>query len=159
MERIERHYVDLQLNGYRGIDFNSDDLTPADLHRACKLLHADGVAGCLATVITDDLERMAARLATIATIRRSDPLVRELVWGVHIEGPFLNETPGFVGAHPPEHVRPASVEAMKRLLDAADGLTRIVTLAPERDAGLQVTRFLADRRTIVSAGHCHPALH
>jgi N-acetylglucosamine-6-phosphate deacetylase len=130
-------YIDLQLNGYRGIDFNSDELSAAALHRACELLQADGVSGVLATIITDDLDRMVARLAKLSAIRRGDPLVREIVWGLHIEGPFLNETTGYVGAHPPEHVLPASVEGMQRLLDAGDGLTRIVTLAPERDAGLQ----------------------
>ncbi|HEY2148971.1 MAG TPA: hypothetical protein VGH32_13605 [Pirellulales bacterium] len=123
-------YVDLQLNGYRGIDFNADDLTADDLHRACELLRADGVAGALATVITDSLDRITARLAKIAAIRQSDSLVRELIWGVHIEGPFINESQGNVGAHPPEHVRPATIDAMKQLVDAAGGLTRIVTLAP-----------------------------
>jgi N-acetylglucosamine-6-phosphate deacetylase len=151
-------YIDLQLNGYKGIDFNSDELSAEALHGACELLRADGVAGVLATVITDALDRMAARLAKIAAIRRDDPLVREVICGVHIEGPFLNETPGYVGAHPPEHVRPASVEAVKQLLDAADGLTRLVTLAPERDPGVRVTRFLAEQGAIVSAGHCDASL-
>ena len=151
-------FVDLQLNGYRGVDFNSDDLTPDELHRACELLRADGVAGALATVITDSLDRMAARLAKIEAIRQRDPLVRDVIWGVHIEGPFINESPGYVGAHPPEHVLPASVEAMKRLLDAAGGLTRIVTLAPERDPGLAVTRFVSGQGITVSAGHCDATL-
>ncbi len=151
-------YVDLQLNGYRGIDFNGDHLTADDLHRACELLRADRVAGALATVITDSLDRMAARLATLAAIRQSDPLVRDVIWGIHIEGPFINESPGYVGAHPPEHVRPASVDSMKRLIDAAGGLTRLVTLAPERDPGMQVTRFLAEQGIIVSAGHCEASL-
>jgi N-acetylglucosamine-6-phosphate deacetylase len=151
-------YIDLQLNGYKGIDFNSDELSAGALHEACELLRADGVAGVLATVITDALDRMAARLGKIAAIRSGDPLVREVIWGVHIEGPFLNETPGYVGAHPPEHVWPASIEAMQRLLDAADGLTRLVTLAPERDSDMRVTRFLADQGVIVSAGHCDATL-
>jgi N-acetylglucosamine-6-phosphate deacetylase len=151
-------YIDLQLNGYKGIDFNSDELSAGALYEACELLRADGVAGVLATVITDSLDRMAARLAKIAAIRCDDPLVREVIRGVHIEGPFLNETPGYVGAHPPEHVRPASVEAMQRLLDAADGLTRLVTLAPERDSDMRVTRLLANQGVIVSAGHCDATL-
>ena len=53
--------------------------------------------------------------------------------------------------------RPTST-TMKRLLDAAGGLTRIVTLAPERDAGNRVTRFLAEQGVRVSAGHCNPSL-
>jgi N-acetylglucosamine-6-phosphate deacetylase len=47
---------------------------------------------------------------------------------------------------------------MKRLLDAARGLTRIVTLAPERDAGLAVTRMLSKDGVVISAGHCDPSL-
>jgi N-acetylglucosamine-6-phosphate deacetylase len=47
---------------------------------------------------------------------------------------------------------------MKRLLDAAGGLTRIVTLAPERDEGARVTRMLVDMGVRVSAGHCDPTL-
>jgi N-acetylglucosamine-6-phosphate deacetylase len=47
---------------------------------------------------------------------------------------------------------------MDRLLDAAGGLTRLVTLAPERDAGLAVTRHLAAQKITVAAGHCDPSL-
>ncbi len=46
---------------------------------------------------------------------------------------------------------------MRRLLDAAEGATRIVTLAPERDPGLRLTRWLADQGVVVSAGHCDPS--
>ena len=55
-------------------------------------------------------------------------------------------------------IRPAEVNLAKRLLDAAGGLTRIVTLAPERDPGLRVTRLLVDSGVTVSAGHCDPNL-
>ena len=151
-------YVDLQINGYAGVDFNQDDLPDADLHLACQRLREDGVAGILATIITDELPRMTARLRRIAAIRQRDPLVREVIWGIHIEGPFINETPGYVGAHPPQSVRPADVETMKRLLDAAGGLTRLVTLAPERDPGMKVIRYLAEQKILVSAGHCDPSL-
>jgi N-acetylglucosamine-6-phosphate deacetylase len=47
---------------------------------------------------------------------------------------------------------------MKSLLDAADGMTRIVTLAPEQDTGLVVTRMLSKEGVVVSAGHCNPSL-
>jgi len=47
---------------------------------------------------------------------------------------------------------------MKRLVDAADGLVRIVTLAPEQDPGLKVTRWLVKQKIIVSAGHCDSSL-
>jgi N-acetylglucosamine-6-phosphate deacetylase len=150
-------YFDLQVNGYAGVDFNGDGLTQGALHGACERLLADGVGGILATVITDAADRMAARLATIAAIHRRDPLVRRVVAGVHLEGPFLNPEPGYIGAHPPAGVQPADPDVMHRLLDAAGGLARIVTLAPERDAGFRVTRLLARSGVVVAAGHCNPS--
>ena len=151
-------YFDLQVNGYAGVDFNRDGLAEADLRHACARLREDGVDGVLATVITDQLPRMEARLARIAAIRRQDQLVREVVRGIHVEGPFISPAPGYVGAHPAEAVRPADVETMKRLLDAAGGLVRLVTLAPEHDRGMKVIRHLADQNILVSAGHCDPSL-
>ena len=51
-------YFDLQVNGYAGVDFNADDLSADELHGACAKLREDGVAGILATVITDAPARM-----------------------------------------------------------------------------------------------------
>ena len=48
-------YVDLQINGYAGVDFNRDNLSEVDLHSACERLHEDGVAGVLATIITAEI--------------------------------------------------------------------------------------------------------
>jgi N-acetylglucosamine-6-phosphate deacetylase len=154
---VEEGFLDLQVNGYAGVDFNSDSLTLDELRSACQRLADDGVAGILATVITADLDRMVSRLKRVVSLREEDPLVGKIIWGLHIEGPFLRPEPGYVGAHPPQHVRAADVGMMQTLLDAAGGLARIVTLAPEQDAGFQVTRLLANKGIIVSAGHCDPS--
>jgi N-acetylglucosamine-6-phosphate deacetylase len=151
-------FFDLQVNGYGGIDFNSDSVTPEQIHLACERLASDGVGGILATIITDDVKSMCRRLAALCRCRDADPLAREMIAGFHIEGPFINETPGYRGAHPAEHIIPANTELMQKLLDSAGGLARLVTLAPERDAGLDVTRFLADRGVVVSAGHTDASL-
>ena len=151
-------YFDLQVNGYGGIDFNGDDLVADGLHEACEKLVADGVAGALATVITDDVERMIARLARMVELRDDDPMARRVIAGFHIEGPFINPTLGYRGAHPEAHIIPADVEQMNRLLDAAGGLTKIVTLAPENDADGRLTRMLSGEGVTVSAGHCNPSL-
>lgn len=146
-------YVDLQVNGYGGIDFNADTLTLDGATALCQRLRNDNVVGILATVVTDDLESMCRRLSNIRQVCDADPTVRAMIWGIHIEGPFLNDQPGYVGAHPPQHTRPAELDVAKRLLDSAGGMTRMVTLAPERDANFAVTRFLADQGIRVSAGH------
>jgi N-acetylglucosamine-6-phosphate deacetylase len=145
---------DLQVNGYHGADFCSTELTLEDCAHACSSLAEDGVDGILATVITDTVDAMCRKLARLVQFRDADPQIAAMIRGFHIEGPFLNAAPGYIGAHPPECVVPANVEDMDRLLDAAGGLTQIVTLAPENDPGFATTRFLAGCSVTVSAGHC-----
>ena len=84
-------YLDLQVNGYGGVDFNTDGLTAEGLRRACEAMRRDGVAGVLATVITDSLEAMTGRLRRLVELREADELARELIVGLHVEGPFLSE--------------------------------------------------------------------
>jgi len=151
-------YLDLQVNGYHGIDFNGDLLDAESLHSVCQRLEADGVAGILATIITDTMARMTTRLARLASLREADSLAQRMIRGIHIEGPFISAFPGYVGAHPKSAAQPASTDGMQRLLDAAGGLTRIVTLAPECDPRLAVTRRLAQQGICVAAGHCNPSL-
>lgn len=158
MNSVDRGYVDLQVNGYGGVDFNSDDLSAEELQRACLALRADGVAAILATIITEDIAVMCRRLNRLVMLRDGDPLARQIIAGIHIEGPFLNETDGYRGAHPADAIRPADVDLMQRLLDAAGGLARLVTLAPERDADCRVIKLLERAGITVSAGHCNPTL-
>jgi N-acetylglucosamine-6-phosphate deacetylase len=151
-------YVDLQVNGYADIDFNADELSAERVAVVCQQLREEEVVGILATVITANLDAMCRRLANICRVRDADSAIAAMIWGIHIEGPFLNEQPGYIGAHPAEAAKPADVDSMKRLLDAAGGLTRIVTLAPECDANSRVTKYLADLGIRISAGHCNPSL-
>jgi N-acetylglucosamine-6-phosphate deacetylase len=150
--------LDLQVNGYAGTDFNRDGLTAEALHHACVSLREDGCDSILATFITDEVEKLEQRMSTLVRLRENDPLARSVIAGIHIEGPFINPEKGYVGAHPPQCVKPANIEDTKRLLDAAGGLTRIITLAPEKDDHFHVTEFLAENGIIVSAGHCNPSL-
>ena len=151
-------YFDLQVNGYGGVDFHDDGLDAQDLHRVCEMLRRDGVSAIFATITTEHLDRMERRLRRVVEARERDPLVREVVAGLHIEGPFISALDGYRGAHPRDAVRPAERDAMQRLLDAAGGLTRLVTLAPEQDGGFAVTRMLADQGIRVSAGHTDASL-
>jgi N-acetylglucosamine-6-phosphate deacetylase len=151
-------YFDLQVNGCYGLDFNQDNIDPDAMHRCCQRLEADGVNGILATLITEQIDTMALRLATIVTLRQRDPLVAKMIAGFHIEGPFISPEPGYKGAHPVDAIHPANVDGMKKLLDAADGLTRLVTLAPEQDHNFTVTDLLARQKITVSAGHTNASL-
>lgn len=151
-------YFDLQVSGYAGVDFNRKDFTPEELHTACRRLRADGVDGVLATVTTERLDLMCARLRHFAELRQDDELAADVIAGLHVEGPFINEAAGYRGGHPADAVVPADVDAMQRLLDAGAGLVKLVTLAPEQDRGFRVIRMLTDRGVVVAAGHCNPSI-
>lgn len=146
-------YIDLQVNGYAGIDFNSDELTDADLLEACRRLVADDVEACLATVITADRERMLSRIARIVEFCETHRDESRVIAGIHVEGPFINPDPGYVGAHPPYAVLEADLELAKRMLEAGRGRVRLLTLAPERDPGAKLTGYLTAQGVHVAGGH------
>ena len=150
--------LDLQLNGYRGLDFGTDGLDAAMLAEACRAYRADGGGRFLATVITDSLDTLERRVAALAAAIEADGTVADCVAGIHVEGPFIRAEPGFVGAHPPEHACDAAPAAAERLLAAGRGHVRMVTLAPERDPGFATIAALAARGILVAAGHCDPSL-
>jgi N-acetylglucosamine-6-phosphate deacetylase len=154
----ERQYFDLQVNGYAGVDLNQDDLSADHLHLACEKLVADGVQDILATIISERIPQMAARIRRLAELRQRDALTQQIIVGIHVEGPFLNPADGFRGAHPADALRFADIGEINQLLDAGDGLVRLVTLAPECDPGLKVTRHLARHGVVVSAGHTDATL-
>jgi N-acetylglucosamine-6-phosphate deacetylase len=150
-------FFDLQVNGYAGVDFNADDLPAERIAAACGQLGADGVEGILATIITAPLDAMERRVAQLVCARETSPICRQMIAGIHLEGPFISKLPGYVGAHPASAARPATLAAMERLLEAGEGHVRLVTLAPEQDTRALVTRWLADRNVRVAAGHCNPS--
>ena len=150
---MNKSFVDLQLNGYGGVDFNGKSINADELHAACELLDTHGVKAILATVITDDVDRMCGRLRQIVEIADADPLVKRIIAGLHVEGPFINENAGYRGAHPADQIKPANVSDAAKLVEAGNGMVKIFTLAPERDEGKKVTRFLAEKGIKVAAGH------
>ncbi|MFN3152606.1 N-acetylglucosamine-6-phosphate deacetylase [Bremerella sp.] len=152
-------FIDLQINGYFGIDFNQDNISGEDLNSACVALERDGVEQVLVTVITDDIAKMASRIGRLVDLRKENPSIARLIAGVHVEGPFISTEAGYVGAHPVEAAKQANWREMDTLLAAGDGLVRIVTLAPEQDPEQLVTRRLVDQGIVVSAGHTNASLN
>jgi N-acetylglucosamine-6-phosphate deacetylase len=152
-------YCDLQINGYFGVDFNLEGLTAEGLHTACVQLQEGGVSQILATFITDHVPVMAARISRLVELREADELARQIIVGLHIEGPFISPVDGYRGAHPADAVIPASVSQAERLLDAGQGLVRLFTLAPEGDPGFATTRHLVEKGVKVAAGHTNASLN
>lgn len=146
-------YLDLQVNGAYGIDFNDDALTTNGFEFACAKLHESGVVGFLATIITDSVDTMCGRIQKIVRMVDAKPELRQLVRGIHVEGPFLSDQSGYYGTHPQQHIQRANERDAMRLLDAGQGFVRLLTLAPEQDPDCKIISKLCKEKVLVFAGH------
>jgi N-acetylglucosamine-6-phosphate deacetylase len=135
--------VDLQVNGFGGVDFLDAD---ADgYRRAGEALLETGVTSYLPTLITSPPEQL---LAAMREIPQGDDR-RPRILGVHLEGPFLSAKR--LGTHASSARRDPDVALLDALLDG--GPVRLMTLAPElRGAEALIDRLL-ERGVIVSLGH------
>lgn len=150
---ISAGWTDLQVNGFGGYDLNGERTTCEDVDGVTRALHSRGVASYLATVITGSHERMCQAMAAIAEYSCSGVSGAQSVWGIHMEGPYLSGEDGSRGAHPREHIRNPDWEEFQRLQEAARGMIRMVTLAPEREGALPFIRRLVAGGIAVAIGH------
>ena len=149
----ETSWVDLQINGYGGIDFNTVGLTVEQVRAVTQRLAADGTAHYLPTLVTGNPETVLANIRTIAAARRTDPECRDRILGVHLEGPFISPVIGAVGTHPIEWVRPPDLALFDQFMDAADGAVRLVTVAAEIEGMPAFVKAISERGVAVSLGH------
>ena len=157
----QRGYVDLQINGIGGIDFNESNLSALSWERALEWLAQDGTTDFLPTLITDSVDSLCLKLANLsrlceASVQKPEGACKAV--GIHLEGPFLSDQVGYIGAHPKQHARPLELDALKRLVDAANGWIRLVTLAPECDPNGRGIEYLAQEDVLIAAGHCNPSI-
>src|SRR6185295_18688310 len=110
-------FIDIQVNGFAGVDFNRPDTSQNEIQRALELIVSTGVTRCLPTVITGPADDMVACLKNLARARRELPL-RNAVAGFHVEGPHIAAEDGPRGAHPLDSVRPPDVAEYRRWQEA-----------------------------------------
>lgn len=133
--------MDLQINGYAGLDFNRHPVPAARLSRA---IQRAGVTSYFATVITNAPE-------TIGKLVRAAG--RDGAAGIHLEGPFISPEDGARGAHDRAHVRPPDWNLFCRWQEAAAGRIRIVTLSPDWPVAVRFIEKCAASGVTVSIGH------
>ena len=141
-------FIDLQLNGCGGVQFN-DDINALSVETLEIMQRANEKSGCtsyLPTLITstDALMRRAVETMRAFLAKHQNQAI-----GLHLEGPWLNKAKK--GTHNPELIRLPDAERVDFLCANADVITK-VTLAPE-NTGSEVIRQLRDAGIIVSAGH------
>lgn len=146
-------WIDIQVNGFAGYDFNSRNVTPETTSRIVHRLADEGVVQCLPTVITQSRAHMAHCVRMIANAIDQDAAVRDAVAGIHIEGPWISPVNGARGAHPLAHTRLPDWNEFLRLQDAAQGHIKLVTLAPELEGTIPLIEKLVNAGVIVALGH------
>jgi N-acetylglucosamine-6-phosphate deacetylase len=152
MQRDLPDLVDLQVNGFLGVDFSDPVLEPEDARRAARTVLERGAAAFLPTMITSAEDVYARNLPLLADLCEDEEFAGRLP-GIHAEGPFLNPAPGLAGAHNPEWVRPPDADVLGRMQEHARGHIRLLTLAADRPGAPEVTAAAREMGIAVSLGH------
>jgi N-acetylglucosamine-6-phosphate deacetylase len=104
-------------------------------------------------VITAPYEKIVHQLKILAGALREDPLLRRMVPGFHLEGPYISPEEGFRGAHPRDAVRPPRWEELERFQEACGGQIRYITLAPEVEGSIPFIERAVRKGMVVGLGH------
>lgn len=148
-------FIDLQVNGYNGIDYCLPGASTEQIGASLQAQFATGVTRIYPTVITGPRDGMTEALRMLARARRELPF-GEALEAFHVEGPFISADDGPRGAHPIEHVRPPNYDEFLEWQDAAEGHIRLVTLAAEWPEAPAFIEKLAAQGIVVAIGHSNP---
>jgi N-acetylglucosamine-6-phosphate deacetylase len=145
-------FIDLQINGFAGVDFN-DPRTPIEgIAKAIDAILATGVTRCLPTVITGPADQMLASLRNLHRARKSLPR-GQVIAGFHVEGPHIGPEDGPRGAHPEQHVRPPDLDEFDRWQEATEGDLRLITLSPHWPGAPRYIEAITKAGVVASIGH------
>ena len=144
--------IDVQVNGFAAVDYNSPDTPLDEIARSIEVQRRTGVTRLLPTVITGSNENIRGSLANLAKAARELDAGRSIEC-FHVEGPWIAGEDGPRGAHPKQHVRGPSIEEFKQFQDAAEGRIRLLTLAPEWPGSTEVIEYMVDQGVTVAIGH------
>lgn len=141
--------VDMHVHGTGGGDMTARD--PTEVRTALRALAAAGVTSCVASLVTAPADELEESLSVLAgLVADPDPGTARLV-GTHMEGPFLS--PHHQGAHHGPSLRLPDLALLRRLLRAAGGQLRMMTLAPELPGSADLLRHLRDEGVVAAMGH------
>ena len=144
--------IDLHVHGGGGADVMDGTLDAWEALAAAHAAH--GTTSLLVTTLTapeDELLRIARMIPEAVRTSESRSWRGARILGLHLEGPYIH--PERAGAQNPAYIRPPNPAEMERLLEAADGWLRLVTLAPELPRAETVIAMLRRAGVAVAMGH------
>ncbi len=136
--------VDIHNHGGFGHRFDTTD--PDEARGAAAYHRGQGSTTMLASIVTAAPDDMVAQTAALAELAADGTVA-----GIHAEGPFLSQAR--CGAQDPRYLMDPDPVLIERLLTAANGSLRVMTLAPERPGFDSAAKLLADNDVVVSLGH------
>jgi N-acetylglucosamine-6-phosphate deacetylase len=143
-------WVDLQVNGYAGVDFSAAGLTVADVRRATEELVRRGTGAFCPTVVSCAPEVYEQNLPVLAAALQAADLGPHLP-GIHLEGPFL--APAAKGAHRACWLQQPDSALFDRWMSLAEGRITLLTVAPEIEGAEALIRHATGRGVTVLLGH------
>ncbi|MCP4762387.1 MAG: glucosamine-6-phosphate isomerase, partial [archaeon] len=145
-------WVDLQVNGYNGINFSDITLSLEQIYSLNNQLLQQGIIGYCPTIISSSLEVYRHNLPIIAESLKSQNGAQIL--GIHLEGPFINPEDGYRGIHLRENIILPSIEQFKEFRNLSQNNISIITLAPELIGAEELIKFIIKTgNEVISIGH------
>src|SRR5262249_15564289 len=115
-EYLAPGWIDLQVNGFAGVDYNDPQTSLETIAASMNALFATGVTRFYPTVITGPPDDMVACLRNLSHAK--DTLENgEAIEGFHVEGPHISGEDGPRGAHPRHWVRKPDLDEFHRWQD------------------------------------------
>ena len=148
-------FIDVHIHGAAGYDFM--DVTPEALAAITSSVAAHGTTSLVATTVSASADSTARTAEAVAgwmeRAAREGGVTRASaeILGLHFEGPFISRARR--GVHPEEWIAAPSIPLFRRLLQAAGGSARIITLAPELPGAIELIGEATRAGVIVSIGH------
>ena len=150
-------FIDIQINGFAGVDFSSPVLTPEAAISVLPSLWRSGVTTFCPTLITNTHEQLLANFRILEQARQRDVRFAQAVPCYHLEGPYISPGPSH-GAHDPKHMRAPDWGEFTALQAAAGGHIGIVTLAPELPGAIDFIHQARAAGIIVAISHTDGSL-
>ena len=138
-------FVDLQVNGGKDVFFSSK-ITEKTIEQIYSDHLKFGTTCILPTLISTSLSNILKAIEVVRVYMQH----KQGVAGLHIEGPFLNLNKK--GAHNPKYIRKPGDEELRSILDAGEGVIKMMTIAPEMFSDEQI-KMIMSRNILISAGH------
>ncbi len=155
---ISPGFLDMQVNGYNGSDFSLEEFTRDHIDSIQRSLAKAGTSRFVPTFVSMPHERMLRNLEITRKAVRKSSLLSAAIPGFHIEGPFISREDGPRGAHDSAFVCNPNIDYFHQWQEAADGMVRYITLAPEREGAMDFIKQVTASGVKVSIGHsgCSP---